>query len=631
MTGVGLSYNGRQLLLDEAFTIDWQVEDDLLDLDRLGQGHSWPIQIPIRGNEWVFLFASDPARSKNMFKTYDGFAITFGGNLWWSCSLDLLGVTDDGLFYEAELSTVESAIMEVKDKSIREVINATIALPDATGLPDPITFTEIDAEFNTETSGMVFPMVHFYGKKRILNKANSFLLPFFRLDYLLKVLAESIEYRFVNDYKVSTSNVSRIVIFHNRILPTDSSSVTELTNEYTFEKLNYLVQVGNYLPDFTVADFLKEAAYLTGSSLEVDAEEKTITLSSVRRGLTGTANVLDITADTSDQVVTTRAQITNIKLTWENISEDETLTVPDILEGNYVGEYDSRADYVAASGKVDNDYAFCLLENSYYKYTDADGVNFYADPFQEYSTGGENVLEIPIKSVPCRKDRYSYSYFEKPLTITDNGAGKVRITGTTTSMGISTSDKVRIKESSSTPSYSQEFWLQVLTVTSTYIDLTIDHVIDADLTAITVQQEENYYFPVVGGVMHYPENQEESLTFAGRVAIWHGKQAPITGGGTYAYASCDNYKSDGSAVRDYSLRFTQTDNMFESVYEAVYNLVKESRIVKLYTDLSVEDIKTLFQKRKRARFKRGIIRVRQFRGTLQGGRIRNQEIEGYLL
>ena len=393
MNGVGLQYQGRALTLDEDFSIDWEVEDSLLDFDNVGQGYSWTIYVPIKGNEWAFGYASDPANAKNRFKTYDGFAITMGGNVWWEVSFDLEGVSDDARYYEGVLSTLESTVFANRDKSIREILSTEMWTYPAGG------FVDVYDYFNGEVNrGIRFPWVHIYGDSArhpfsgvytpIMNK-DVYAVPFFHLDFVMQKLAIALGYSV--EFNVTTNDYKSILIF----IPT-RFGIYLAGGEFP---------IGVFLPEMSLYDFIKEVCIYSGSNVRVDLENKKIHFTSF--DFIKSKNALDISNETSS----VRPFIFDAKdVVFKYATDNDTLLSRDDsdLIGNYRGAFTS----LLVPSLNEGDYYFNVDANAYYKayeFGDEQRIERYCHPFLERKTGVENPFFFESNFSPCITDRLYYS------------------------------------------------------------------------------------------------------------------------------------------------------------------------------------------------------------------------------
>ncbi|REE01098.1 hypothetical protein [Marinoscillum furvescens] len=422
---IGLSKNGRQLTLDPGFEIPWNVEDDLLDFGHLGQGWSAPIQIPVKGNEWAFKYASDPANSRNRFKTYDDFAITWGGNVWWECSCVLEGVSEDGRYYEATLSTVDSVLESNKGRSLRELLKErTFSYPSG-------GYEVVYNHFNGTTNrGIRFPWCHFYGEvdrnpitEEYIHITNSdvFAVPFFTLKHLLNITASELGYS--TEYRLTSK------VLDNYLVCTP--------NQFTILSDGASLPYGAFVPDISVSDLIYEVSVYAGASVYVDVAKKLIQVESLDFSLkrrNGPYLALTYQRPSStfvDDVVIRFAE-----------GNDFLHIGPQEMQGNYLGVFDSKTDLSLEPGTAENDYGFCKWEQKYYqflKYNDVLYMEAYATPFREKKTGTKNPIIFQSKFTPAMRDRWYYGEYDVDMTLTESAAspGKVRLNGFETSLLLS--------------------------------------------------------------------------------------------------------------------------------------------------------------------------------------------------
>lgn len=604
MNGVGLSRYGRQLYTDPGFQIPWNVEDDLLDFNRLGQGFSATTLIPIKGNEWVFGYASDPARSSNRFKTYDGFAITFGGNVWWEVSCDLLRVSDDGHFYEVILSTIDSEVYSKRDTSLRDLLSESYFSYPSGG------YTNVYAHYNGTTNrGIRFPHCHFYNeinvnpstkdKIHIIN-SDVYAVPFFTLRHLLDKVCEVLGYK----ARIFTSKPSAL-----------DQYLVCTPNQFGILQAGGSLPYGTFVPDITVYDLLYELMIFGGVSIHIDADNKEI----VGEEITYTSNRLPV--DLKDQLMVKNVSasgLDNIGIRYST-DNDFLLAGPKILTGNYLGEFPGFAQLSLVSDPQEDDYGYCIFEMKYYKFVtfnDELRLEPYSHPFIERITGQQDLILFESKFSPALRDRSYYGEYDVDCSLVESSLieGRVMLKGFETNIDIINQyDFVGIMEmkerekvasriigfsasrnrsdnansrSSRRNGYSQglpttkvtysgrsgsgnrvlesDYYTGVLdpkmyfntasawynsisgTPEDSYMELLMDYIDDRAVSKIKLSRQLTKFIPIIGkpltrhGLYDFIA-QDDTGDNTGTIVQWHGMQYNFSKTETYPYASSDNY------------------------------------------------------------------------------------------
>lgn len=644
---VGLSKSGRQLHTDPGFQISLEGEDDLLDFDRLGQAYSWTIQVPIKGNEWAFGYASDPARAKNMFKTYDDFAITWGGNVWWECSLDLLGVSDDGHYYEATLSTIDSAIFESKDKSIREIITATIPIGNG-------TYDEIIKTINEQIhSDVRFPYMHFYSEQpgtpfyldlggelgiqkqspssAVANLQPYYLIPAFPLHYVLKVTLKALGYEV--RHSLLTPEVRRLLVHSNRPIDQTNLLLTSL-DDVDFSNVGNVIDVRLYVPDLTLGELLKSAAFYLCSAINVTASTKEeLQFRNIPIEFENAAGSMDLT-DKVKKAIPSRPDISGIRLKY---AFDSDLIKIRPLTGNYRGEFIHALNFDFASDLADGDYAFIRELNRYTVMKDVNGADWFKQktlsiPYDLVEHGDtKEIKELAPALLPTAlKARHTFSVHNVDFEVTNNGSGNMRINGLVPG-GSEGRDIGWLREGENEDEFDYFFLAGVIEAAEDYMDLNIPFNTPFTIKKIVIGVPRNYLIPISQAKVYFPEvGRVDDSDFKGGILFWRGMQ-PDAVDVSYPFASADPYAVDGEEIPGaLSLDTVSSASLVLDQWGRVYNFMKETRIVRLLdTALTTTKLKKLMDNKKTLRFLSGILRFRKFRVILTNKGIRDQEIEGY--
>jgi hypothetical protein len=612
---------GRDLILDPEFSIRWEIEDDYMDFDRVGQAFSWTILIPIKGNEKTFLYASDAATSKNKFKTYDGFAVTVAGNLWWNCSFDLIDVSEDQLYYEGILSTIPSSIFDNKDKLIKEIIIAEIDQPSGTN-------PEILAAYNNDVNGDVFfPLLNFYGSKlfpkNLINDSED-ILPAFRIFYLLRVAFEALGYS-LSLYIPKSSDLHKLVIVSNKLTTIGIFGPSKLI-------------VNEFCPQLTLSQLMNNCAKISGCGIYVNINDKNVSLSpAFDQRYVG--NEIDLRSILSADLRPGKSAYNDLKVTYP-LSNDSILSDnPESLIGEYLGVFDSRSDFNISTSADENSYGFCKLENYYVQWVQGKSalqLRIMAYPFMEYKSGENNPINFHLDVIPTTKSRYTTVFETGTYQITDNGSGKVRINGNFAFFSIANLSNYKLGFNERTTEYKPgESTYTIDTADSDFMDISLTFTGEAVVDRVFIKYDLGHYIPIIGEKPHQPKYDLFNEAFTPRIMIYHGIVQNIANDSSYAYASADNYYSDdGDSVEvgNLSLNLNIGDyNIGNLIFDKIVQYLKEIRVLKGDTYLNATEILRLFDKVKFARHNKGVMRVRKITTILSKNGTGKQEIEGYRL
>lgn len=642
MSEVGLQYKGRQLYTDPDFQIDWQVEDDLLDFSQLGQAYSWTIQVPIKGNEFVFGYASDPANSRNRFKTYDGFAITMDGNIWWSCSFKLNAISDDRAYYEGVLTTIESEVERNLNRNIRSIITDTISISNG-------NWATAIGSHNTLSSPMVFPIMYFNPVLSLSAWANADLgadfevaIPCFKLYYIMKKALEALGYTLIDEFSRGDGYRDRLILLNNKVLYNDNIEGT--ADNFDFTTIGNKVRVSDHLPDWTLKDLINEFIFYFGAKPYVNIEDKKL----IFRSYKSSDKSHNVEIDHGEPGIPSQSDYNNISLEYTLSDEIEPLTgFP--LEGNDRGQVNNLSAFNGLSGLSVGDYAFLKNEFAYYKRVKTSGgqeySRLYALPYDKRATGADNVLELKSKCSPAIK-----SYFrqisdakEGSYIVSDNGSGKVRI-DLSSPVPFWNGRWVKLKlDADDEGKYPEDHLILVTADSGSNIDLDWNYDGTAVITSLLFFDDTDTWMPVFNEGMDYIRMIEDygqsaekfgNTSFQPRISLWWPGTEKIGSSDTYGYAGPDPYGDDPTTPQaeiSLGLDASSTYNLYSRVYKSLFEVLAETLIVKLFAFMSTVDIKRLTDKLKFGKHTKGIIRFKSFRCTLTRNGIRNQEVEGYRL
>jgi len=630
-----LRYKNKPIGLLPGTSTEWVLEDDILDFERIGQGVSWPIRIPWSGNDHLpFAHAADPDQFENLFQTYDGFTISVDGYVWFEVSFALNDADSD--FANGQLTSVNSTFVENKDKSIRELISATI--PFSAGNYDTI----IKATNELDDSVIRFPYLHFWGKRwlidpglsdlsiyEIANLGNGMIIPGFQIIYLLRQALEEMGMQLRNrfsDHSGGKDFFSQLYIIHNRV------------KEFDFSQ-DFEIVVKDHIPDLTLSDLIRDLAIYSGSSVHIPSNQDTVEIRSIAKD-TQPRNIKTTLSLYEENMRVQKSLLSNLKFSWK-MSDDEQLEAQTVkqLEGNYLGEFNTLVDWAAGYGSyVAEDYGFIKSLGFYRKIVqNKSGILvdvFYSYPFQGYSSGEEKQKELTPSLLPVQKDRYRYRELESNFEIVNNGSGNVRITGNFGNWTdwAGADDYIKFVEDGEDPIYdtiAEYHPIQSYDYGAGYVDLFVGYVSDVSLERIIIRKELNYYLPVISGGPHWPEGDQNNEDFPGRVLIYHGMQPTIDGLATYPYASADCYDKDGAQIAKMNLTFAgPTPNLVHDVWQPILSFLNKARYITLRTYESADKLLDVYRQ-KRAKFLRGAFRFKRLRARLGENGVEDQELEGW--
>ncbi len=690
---VGLRYQNRQLNLDPDFSIDWSILDDPLDFDSIGQATSWSIELPVKGNEWAFGFASDPSNRQNRFKLYDGFQVTVNNNVWWECTFELLEATRNNK-YVGTLSTINSDIFQSKDVSIRELL-AT----EQWTFPAGIMGNVIDDFNGAENLGIRFPYVHFYNHMNRLDHVNparrsylhnfdsfvGYACPFFHINHILELLCKrfGLEVRY---------NILQLEDFKNKLIFTPQQFYVD-NSAQTFS-------YGDFLPDISLAEFLLECSFYSGGKVSINTNDKYLALTSYDYQKQSAA--VDLSDRIGTKVVPSTRRKRDILVTY-SLGDDKLLGENEReLKGDYLGVFASRDALQIAGGNKD-DYGYCRFENLYYKFVEANDnlyLEEYSHPFLSRDTGGlENVQVFESLFTPCIRDRHVYSEMEvtsrlvlRNFSGTDYSAiydfENIDLLQDFVGSGISTSvailefealeRKVNIQELAGSnkwlkrqvprlqaqiderypprvltaneagyyvglkkPAFYNVFDESMISATASnnFIAIFLPFIVEGKVKKILIRRQYDFFFPVCGKAVSTFSNgstssEDNNPDLTGSIVTWHGQQQNFGKTDTYPYASSDNYYfntiDDFNYLDKMSLNTHEGNhNIWDRIYLPLFQFTSLTKVLSMESYAGVPALRDLLQRIKRGKYYKGQFLFRSFSATLSKDGITNQEIEGY--
>ncbi len=633
---VGLQYQGKQLVLDPNFSIRWEVQDDLFEFDRLGQAYSWTISIPIKGNEAIFNYASDAASAKNRFKTYEGFVVTIGGNAWWNCNFDLIKTSADGKYYNGALTTVSSAFYDKKSSKIADLITEEIPVADD-------SYANVIESINNLTdSNIRFPYVHFHNdnttmpiagdailninadfkNEPVVNRSAYFLMPAFKLSWLVKLCLTGIGLKVVLDN--TDKELDNLIVMSNRLIDQQKNPLGLQTY---FANINNQLQVSKYVPDITLSELVKDYMFYTGKNVTI--EDDTIIFTQLERMVRKSGAYTDLGSKYSSMILPRKNSINGICIEYDY--KDDITKSDAAPAGKYKGEVINKIS-IPATAEVGDSF-FIKELNRYLLVVDIIGNDtlYYKNnghPYRIVEMGSSEDCHSWSPSIlpAATKDRFEFKIIDKECLVTSNGSGKVRITGDFDTLPINTRIGW-VREDEPESQIDLLFvgpWVESSSLGS--MDLNCDYLVDFKINKLIIGTNLNYVIPVIQEDIYYPEiGNTLGNNFKGRIMFWRG-MTNGTDGSPYPYATADKYSVNGVELGEYSLD-TSTDSKIYSVWSNIYNFLKNARIVNLKTFLSSHLLQKL--NRKKIRHIKGLMLFKSLKCLITNRGIRDQEIEGY--
>lgn len=635
---VGLRYKGKDLMLDPSFSIRWEEEDDLFDFGRMGQAYSWTINIPIKGNEKIFGYASEPNNAKNRFKVYDDFLVTVNGNVWWECSFDLFEVSDDGLFYNGTLTSISSPFFDNKSKKIASLISAQIPLAD-----DDYS-TVIGAINNLTESNIRFPFIHFHNdsttmpidgdvvlaidadfkNEPIVNRSAYFLIPAFKLSYLLKLCIEGIGMRVVLDN--TDKELDNLIVISNRLIDQQKNS---LGLDTYFANINNQLEVSKHVPDITLTELIKDYMFYNGKNVTIEGD--TIIFTSLDRMISSDGNIIDLENKYSDRIIPRKNPTNGICIEYKY--EDDITKNEAIPQGTYQGEVINKISIPGSA--VVGDYYFVRELNRFMIVVDIIGNDtlHYKSNGHPYSTLELGSTEDCLKWTPtilpaATKDKFEFKVIDTECSAVDNGSGKVRITGDFGT--IATSSRIGWVREDEPEGQVDLLFVGPSVVTSSLdsIDLDSDYLANFKITKLIIGTPIPYVVPIIQEDIYYPEiGYDRGRNFKGRIMFWRG-MVNGTNAVPYPFASADKYSVNGAVLGSYSLD-TSTSSKVYSIWNTIYQFLQGATIVKLESFLKTDKLRRL--SRKKLQHIKGLMLFKSMKCRLTSKGIKDQEIEGYRL
>lgn len=621
MEGIlGLRYGSTELKLFATSGLTWRIEDDILNYDHIGQGHSFAYDIPYEGNAQILEFAGDPVSASN-YKTYEGFYITFGSNIWWEAVAVHQDTTTEVI--SLAFSTVNSAFFDKKNVSIRTLLK--------------------DVRWNNiagnEVAGIryidnPYPHFHFYGHQLyfestvsenslVVNNSSAYRIPAFYLLDLIKECLFVIGMELNDNLTVAGDDIKKLGLVHNR----------------KQEELNE-GQVADYVTDVSLLELIKILTGLTASSLAIGKDISVLEVNDLDRS--NARKPVDLRGRINRIIATERPNMQRIKVAYD-LSNDDLLQDASVPTGTSLGVYDTVSDFETAASS-EGEYAFVLLENCYYQYLTVNStltaVRKAMDVEQYESDGEGEAKDFPIGACPTEKRRYVYIEMDVDLEMDENGFFLQLLGWDVDPNGfIDVGDYILAEEDTSgktldEPHYEPYYREVTNIITSAgpiynvrFAATTNNHT--EKVTKITIRKELNRYIPVIGAVPYEPLNIKEQGREINvpRVVLLHGTQDDLDSG-TYEMASCDNLDSDGNDIGTYTLNTTVKGGMIKHYYDRLAAWIAQTMVVRIFGFFTHKELRDI-NEQKVILTEKGKIRHKEteLEADQRGGR--EVQIEGY--
>lgn len=652
---IGLRYNGDEVYMDRA-PIDWEYQDDLFEFESIGGGYSWTVEVPVKGNQHIFKYASEPGQSQRQRLTdYDGFEITWDGNLFFQVSCKLMGTNKPGTHYELQLSTIETTIFDNLKVYLSEILAGAVHSFTLVGTTD-----ERIAYINGNNGiPYKYPALHFIRSTAyampssagnvvadLYNvKDGSGYVPCYPVYELLKLVTAQMGYSI-------EINVRDLNALKKRLICSNVANTFSLT-----------VDLEKTAPYLTLSELLKTASFYTGGSWAVDAENKKLVLTEIFYHHSQQQS-LDLRELVGEGVSVVAPTTQNMKLSYDLKDDLWFDRQPKVMEGNDVGPYDSLSAFDTATSATASafDYAFCKLENAYFRweveseYTSSLVLHRYAFPYYEYSSGELNQKNITSPVMPVSREKYEYIVESDSLSATvwtdflDSNNKKLRVKG---SLPIFLYHKQNgdVTEWEATLEFDDGAaynigWYPVVLFTEGdpqtvdidfYIcDATETPKVPGKIKKLWLRRPLGEYVPVIGDSPYVSVVTVETpqSKFTPRIMVYHGEVQNIANTDTYYAAGPDTYYSVSGTPTEGSPYSTNLNTgqyeLVSTIWTPIIDFVQNTVVVRFKGYLSAKKLRELITKYRLMRHPKALLRFKSFRASM-GETIRDQEIEGYSL
>jgi hypothetical protein len=618
------------------------------------------------GSEGIFLFAGDVDTADNLFQTYDGFAITVDGHIWWEVSLELTEADED--YYQGNLTTVNSAFFENKDRKIGEIVTATLDMPNE-------SFTAFKTRWNDPAdSVMRFPKLNFYSERvnfqfdvpfvgvinfstPLANNTEFFLVPTFKWIWIIKQCLNEIGVTVVdNVIDLSNDFVKRLLLASNRTI---DQRANPNDGNVDFTQIGNRLKVSDFLPEITLSQLIKDFCLYANCRLSLKSDGS-IELTSIQRLIDQPVSKQIKTYDPNISIMQTENQTIGIDYQMDD-------GLDELPETGYRGEYNTLAAFKAISSPQNGDYGFVKEFNRFYIYVQRNTqltVRFLSHPYQPFT--GDYTYTPQIK--PVTKDRYTYDFYSEAEMVEQSG--KIRVLGEfIASVGMKVYFLLEKQNDSEFDPYGIAG--TITDIGTGYIDTDIDYEGKAifrtvkkpklsydkaiveiaknigravvgkktnrrdkkeiiqdpkDIDSkIIIAFEHPTLFAVINNAIHYPELGQVNKSFAGAALLWHGN---INGYDSNPHGSAwaDPWDQTGSEIGTVSFNTTGPVTIFNTIIERMVSFMQNTRLFRIRANETEQTIRTIYDVKKlRGLNFTGIFARFRCEITEQG--LENQEIE----
>jgi len=588
---------------------------------------------------WIHFYGTRLARPDDDYTSQsDTVGTDQGTNI--SQPIEILSITasNSGSF-RVDLSLDVEFITAAEDFDIQLKVNGTI-VQEVSGVtdPDPILYTlgpidiasgdvvtiwYVNLAFEDQITVYAATQMDLISNDRkpyqLINTSDMALLPTFRAGYILQLILQGIGISLRDaavNYSGGDDPLYDLLLLHNRIKEYDISS-------------GATIDIADHLPDITLIELIRDLCIYRCCSAHISSDQTTLELRSFDRDV-NTSTIRTSLALYDPDVQVNRADYNNIRLTFDTRSDDLTKNTPEVLTGQYRGEFATYTDWIALSSPAKGDYGYVRQLGQYLRIIDSYGSlisAFYAYPMQPYESGADDQVELTPTLLPVTKDRYFYHVLEGTFTITDM-TGYLKISGFGNWADFpDDGDRIQIIEAGQDPIYASEGFAEIYSVdiNAKEIALNISYIDDTQVSKIIIRKSANAAIPIIGADIHWPEGKQDNPGFKGRIMMWHGVVATEDAAGTYPYASADGYDVQGNQIARYSLMWSGPGtNLVDQLWSSFVSFVKSARYITIDSFEGVHQVRTLFEQ-KTARLIKGAIRIKRIRTTLSGkGLIKSQ-------
>lgn len=594
---IGLRKGDSILELLPGSSIRVEEKNDILNFDAIEPTYTWPFRLPTAPNSAVLGFPNQLSNNQNALRDFPDWELTLNGNTWRKGILSVESANDE--FIEATFKARAGVLSQYKDRPIAELIDVTHTFPSS----DPADLESYNSSLN---SPVIFPVIHFWGHHTLYNNnftgslKGEYLLPVFRLKYILREIFKALGVEF-HDYISSHDNdFSNMVIFHNRRLDTlydiraNPGSVPPKV-----PLVPTTMKVQDYLPPISLGDLIKSVRILTCSVADMDSEKRVFKMMSFNRLIK--QKPIDLSDKIQSEYEVQRPNVRAFKLQFDNNNSDQFFHTEQPT-GNYRGEVANESDLVTVNSPQTDDYVFVKLENLYFKYIyDTIAKEHYWVTYQTpfHSNDVKDGESITSKLLPVHKSRYldffpvlgSTVLKQKKYSISSSGGSPAKVRISPIPSPATISEKIKLIEVSEDEQYSEQKWYDITEVNGSqgYIEINLDYVVDAD-TKVILRKTHDFYFPVVGGDVSYPEHGLENRDLGARVAVYHGMQEEISSNKLNAMMLSDPLNNKSTAVANHAIRFVQSRSIYGFVWRRMRSWMINTSLMVGELKLNAQDI-----------------------------------------